>query len=107
MAAFHLAAQAMHHDLLAVADAEDRDAHVKDACGRHRRAFGKDGGGAARKDHRLGGEGLQEGVVHLVEGMDLAIDVQLAQATRDQLRHLAAEVDDEKAVMGALGHAPA
>jgi hypothetical protein len=35
--------------------------------------------------------------------MDLAVDAQLAQAPRDQLRDLAAEVDDQKAVM--LGHA--
>jgi hypothetical protein len=38
--------------------------------------------------------------------MDFAIDVQLAQATRNQLRHLAAEVDDEKAVVNDLAHVP-
>jgi hypothetical protein len=31
--------------------------------------------------------------------MDFAIDVQLAQAARNQLRHLAAEVDDKQTVM--------
>jgi hypothetical protein len=35
--------------------------------------------------------------------VNLAVNVQLAQAPRDQLRHLAAEVDDQKTVMG-LGH---
>jgi hypothetical protein len=34
--------------------------------------------------------------------MNFAVNVQLAQATRDELRHLRAEIDDEKAVM--LGH---
>ena len=33
-----------------------------------------------------------------VEGMDLAIDAALAHAPRDQLRHLAAEIEDEDAV---------
>ena len=107
VAAFDLAAEAMHHHLLAIADAEDRDAHVEDARRRHRRAFGKDRSRTAGEDHGLGGKGAEEGVVHLVERVDLAIDVQLAQAARDQLRHLAAEVDDEEAVMRALGHAPA
>jgi hypothetical protein len=34
--------------------------------------------------------------------MDFAIDIQLAQAPRDQLRHLGSEIDDQKFVM--LGH---
>ena len=34
--------------------------------------------------------------------MDFAVDVQLAQASGDQLGYLATEIDDEKAVM--LGH---
>jgi hypothetical protein len=36
--------------------------------------------------------------------MNFAIDVQLAQAAGNQLGYLAAEVDDEKAVMGLLYH---
>jgi hypothetical protein len=36
--------------------------------------------------------------------VDFAVDVQLAQATGDQLSDLAAEVNDKKAVMGCLGH---
>ena len=35
--------------------------------------------------------------------MDLAVDMQLAQAARDQLRHLAAEVDDEQTLVMAGG----
>jgi hypothetical protein len=52
---------------------------------------------------RLGRKIGQKGVGHLLKRMDLAIDVQLAQSSRDQLRDLRAEVDDQKAVMG-LGH---
>jgi hypothetical protein len=61
--------------------------------------------GPPEKMIAFGCEGCKEGVVHPVVGMDFAIDVQLSQAARDQLRHLGTEVDDEKAVM--LGHAPA
>ncbi len=71
--------------------------------GRARRAFARDAVGPAGQDHRLGGEFGQKGRRHPLIGMDFAIDVQLAQAARDQLRHLGAEVDDEKALM--LGHA--
>ena len=102
VAAFDVAAQAMHHDLLAIADAQDRHTHVKHAFGRHRCAVPIDRGGTAREDHGLGPEGPKEGVIHFVVGMNFAVNVQLAQATRDELRHLRAEIDDEKAVM--LGH---
>ncbi len=102
VAAFNLSAQHMHHHLLAVADAQHRDAQRKHRFRRHRRAVGEDRGRAAGQDHRPWREVRQEGVRHLVERMDFAIDVQLAQATRDKLRHLAAEVDDEKALM--IGH---
>jgi hypothetical protein len=39
MATLHMAAEAMHHDLLAVADAKDRHAHVKHGFRRHWRAI--------------------------------------------------------------------
>ena len=48
---------------------------------------------AARRegaDARLGG---------VAEGPDLAIDAGFAQAARDQLRHLAAEVEDQHVVV--------
>ena len=50
----------------------------------------------------LGVVGLEEGVIHLVEGMDLAIDPALAHPAGDQLGHLAAEIDDQDAVMAGL-----
>ena len=102
VAAFDVAAQAMHHDLLAIADAKDRHAQVKHALRWHRCAVPIDRGGTAREDHGLGPEGPKESVIHFVVGMNFAVNVQLAQATRDELRHLRAEIDDKKAVM--LGH---
>ena len=107
MAAFHLAAQHMHHHLLAVADPEDRHPGAEGRRWWHRCAGRKDRGRPARKDDRLGLKGMKEGIIDPVAGMDFAIHVQLAQPARDQLRHLAAEVDDEKTVVVVLGHAPA
>jgi hypothetical protein len=37
--------------------------------------------------------------------VDFAINIKLSQAPRNQLRHLRAEVDDQKTVM-RLGHVP-
>ncbi|OIQ75598.1 hypothetical protein GALL_427340 [mine drainage metagenome] len=99
VATFDLAAKAMHHHLLAVANSQDRHAERENRGWRHWRALGKDRGRAARKYHRLGGEVLEEGIRDLLERMNFAIDVQFPQAARDQLRHLRAEVDDQKAVM--------
>jgi hypothetical protein len=45
----------------------------------------------------LGANSGQEGVGDVLERVDLAIDVQLAQAAGDQLRDLAAEIDDQQA----------
>ena len=50
----------------------------------------------------LGANSARKAPVDSLVRVDFAVDVQLAQAARDQLRHLAAEVDDQKAVM--LGH---
>jgi hypothetical protein len=105
VAAFDMAAEAMHHDLLAVADPEDRHAHLEHPFRGHRRVLPVDAGRAAREDHRLRREGRKEGLIDPVVGVDFAIDVQFAQAARDQLRHLGPEVDDEKAVV-CPAHAP-
>ena len=99
VAAFDSTAKAMHHHLLAIADAKDRHAKAEDPRRRHRRAVRKDRGRTAGEDHRPRRELLEESVIHPVEGMDFAIDVQFAQPPRDKLRDLAAEVDDEKALM--------
>ena len=99
VAAFNLAAKAMHHDLLAIADAQHRNPDLEHVQWRHRRALGKDRRRPARQDDGLRREIGKEGVGHLVEGMNLAIDIQLAQAARDKLGDLRPEVDDEKAFM--------
>jgi len=92
--ALHLAAQLLHHRLLAVADAEHRHAHLEHRLWRARRVRKRDAGGSAGEDNGLGLR-LQERGFGLVERHDFAIDAGLAHAPRDQLRHLAAEVDDE------------
>ncbi len=53
---------------------------------------------------RITALGLQalEGVLGAVERHDLGVDALLAHAPGDQLRHLAAEIDDEDGV----GHEP-
>ena len=97
VAAFDAAAHLRHHGLLAVADAEHRQARLEHPVGRARRAELGDAGRAAREDHGLGLQPLQ-GVLGLVEGHDLGVDALLAHAPGDQLRHLAAEIDDEDGV---------
>ena len=111
MAALHLAAELRRHQLLAVADAEDRDAGLEDHLRRARRAFLQHRGRPAGEDHRLGFQ-RGEGRFRLLIGRDLAIDAGLADAAGDQLRHLRAEIDDQHLVVagdnflveGIFGH---
>ena len=62
------------------------------------RAGLRDRAGAAGEDHRLGAD-LGEGLFRALERRDLAIDAGLAYAPRDELRHLRAEIDDERLVV--------
>src|SRR5690606_15499954 len=104
MTALDNAAELGAERLLPVADTEDRHARSE-----HRlRGAGASLGGhrsrATRKDHALGLHLLKCGC-GILERMDFTIDAGLANAARNQLRHLAAEIDDEDAVgMGCLGH---
>ena len=105
VAAFDLAAQLVHHHLLAVTDAQDRHAIVENLLRGAGRALARDAVRPAREDH-----GTRRHLAHEIHrdiliGVNLAINIQFAQAACDQLRYLAAEVDDQKAVMGVLGHA--
>ena len=97
VAALHGAAQLRHQRLLAVADAQDRQAHGVDAwVGQRRRRVGY-AGRAARQDdaaRRPGGDAVQAGGV----GQDLAVDAGLAQPPGDELCDLAAEIQDQDAV---------
>ena len=95
---FDLATQLLRHGLHAVADAQHRHA------GREHRCRGLVGGllvrrhVAAGEDDALGAEAADEVVRH-VAGVDLAVDLRFTHAARDQLRDLAAEVEDEDAVV--------
>jgi hypothetical protein len=88
LAAFDEPAQVLHHRLLAIADAKDRHAQRIGRLGRARGACPRHAVGPAREDDGLRRELRKERVRHLLVGMDLAVDVQLPQAPRDQLRHL-------------------
>ncbi len=96
-------AERSHHGLLAIADAEHGDARVEHGLRRLRRAGLVHGCRPARKDDGarplLGERGLG-----LVERNDLGIDARLAHAARDQLRHLAAEIDDQDAILRFVRH---
>ena len=100
VAGFHLAAQGLRHPLHAVADAQHRHAQAK------QRRVGLVVGfvhrvGAAREDDRLGVKGA-DGVDGHVVGVQFAIDMRLAHAAGNQLRHLRAKVENEDFVHGAL-----
>ncbi len=94
LAAFDLAAELMHHDLLAITDAKDRYAEVKNFLRGTRAAVAGDAIWATGKDDRLGRHLVDHIHGHGLIGVDFAIDVQLTQAARNQLRHLRAKVDD-------------
>ena len=107
-----LAAEVGAHGLLAVADAEDGEAGVEDQL-RHARAGGvQHGGRAAGEDVGAGAEGGDAGRVGGGRH-DLAIHAGFAHAACDELGELAAEVQDQDAVLsgggigrlgGGLGH---
>ena len=88
------AAEVERHQLHAVADAERRDAELEDARVDARRAVGVHRRRAAAQDdrvrvaraHRLRRDRVAD---------ELRVDAALAHAARDQLRVLAAEVEDE------------
>ncbi len=91
------AAQLVAHHLLAVADAEDRKPGFEQLLRRARAALFRHAGGRARQDDAFGLHPLIGGQA-LAERGDLAINAGLAHPARDQLRHLAAEVDDKDGI---------
>jgi len=95
------AAELMGHRLQAVADAEHRQARGEDLIRRAGRAFVRHRGRSAGKDHTLGLQALER-LRRRLERRDLAVDADLADAPRDQLRHLAAEIDDQDGI-GRVG----
>ena len=97
------AAELLRHGLLAVADAEDRQARVEEVLRRARAVVPRHRGGAAGEDDALRLQPLER-LVGAVERRDLAIDAGLAHPPRDQLGHLAAEIDDEDGIAGLDRH---
>ena len=102
LATLDLAAQLFHHHLLAITDAKDRQAHPEQLLRRARGAFAGDTVGAARQDHGARSHLAEEPGRYILVGVDFAIDIQFAQAPGDELCHLAAEVDDQQAVVRGL-----
>ena len=96
-------AKLVRHRLLAVADRQDRQAGIEEVLRRARAVFPHHRRRTARQDDPLGLQPLER-FVGGIERRDLAIDAGLAHAARDQLRHLAAEIDDEDGFVGLNRH---
>ena len=89
-----LTAQQVHHQLLAVADAQHGDAHLKQGLVHHGGVGLEHGGRAAGEDKGVRPEGadlLRGGA----EGLDLAVHAALADAAGHQQVVLAAEVQNQ------------
>ncbi len=102
MAAFDLAAKLGAQRLLAIADAKDRHARLKHRLRGARRVLVQHRSRAAREDHAFRLQ-LGEGFCRRLERVDFAIDTGLAHAPRNQLRDLAAEINDEDGLVLAHG----
>ena len=72
-------------------------------CGARGLSFHVTEAGSAGEDDALGLEPLER-LLGGVERRDFAIDARLADAPRDELGHLAAEVDDEDGIGGLDRH---
>ena len=94
-----VAAELVGHQVRAVADPEDRDPAGPDRRIRSRRALVVDGVRAARQDDRAGPAALQL-LVRRVVRQELGVDVELADAARDQLGELASEIEDDNGLAG-------
>ncbi len=94
------AAQPVDESLQAVADAEHGLSQLGDVRVEIRRPFVQHAGRAAREDDPVGLPGADRVEVD-VRGMDLAVDVLLADAARDQLGVLRSVVENENPI--ALG----
>jgi hypothetical protein len=99
-AGLDLAALLHRHREHAVADAEHRHAGIPHRLRRAQLVLLVGAGVAAAEDDGLGRKFADEGIGYIV-GMDLAIDMRLAHAARDQLRDLRAEVQDQDLVVHA------
>src|ERR1700730_19343669 len=93
-----LATQLRRHRLLAIADAEDWHSGGEECVWHAWRILVMHGSWTARKNHRFWRQ-LRERLFGVLDGRDLAIDARLADAARDQLRHLRSEIDNQNPVV--------
>ena len=93
----HAAAELRGHGLHAIADTKHRNTRVKHALWRLRRGFPGDRFRPARQYDAARLLCLQ-GLLAIVVGPDLAIHAGLAHTSRDQLRVLRTEIDDQDAM---------
>src|SRR5690606_3475997 len=98
-ARLHLAAELLGHELLAVADAEHGDAELEEAGVALRRRRIVDAVGAAAQHDGAWGERPDLGERKRA-GMDLAVDVAFADASRDELGVLRTAVEDQDLLAG-------
>ena len=89
-----VAAQARHHELEAVADAQHRHPRLEQARRGGRRARGVDRGRAAGQDDRRGAQRQHLRDAHRARH-DLRVHLALADPARDELRVLGAEIHHE------------
>ena len=99
----HLAAELVRHHLLAIADAEDRQAAVKQDLRRPRTAFLGHAGRRSRQDNPLRLQPVKR-LFGAVERSDLRIDACFADPTGNKLRDLRAEIDDQDGFFMSYGH---
>ena len=92
------AAELHRHQLLAIADAEHRDAGLEHGLRRARRTHLRHRGRAAGEDDGFRPYPVEDRLRQL-ERHDFAVNPGLAYAARNELRDLRAEVDDENLVM--------
>ena len=90
----HLAAQLVHHELQAVADAQHRQSEMQDALVGRRR-IGVIHGRRPARQHNARGRVALDFVERGGAGQDDGEDVLFADAARDELRILRAKVEDD------------
>ena len=93
-----MAAQQMHHQLAAVADAQHRHTPVEDLRVDRRGILQINAVGATGKDDTLGVLCLDNRQIGFI-GIDFTVDIVLADAARDQLIVLAAKVQHDDSFM--------
>ena len=102
MSALDPAAKLLRHGLLAVADAEHRDAGLVNGHRGERCVLVEHRSRAAGENDRLRLQCAQR-FFGLLKRRDLAINLLFTHASRDQLGDLRAEIDDENLVVGRHG----